>query len=514
MSKGKINQLRSGVYLSYINMALGMIIPFFYTPVMLRMLGQAEYGLFSLSHSVVSYLALLSFGFGTTIIRYIAKYRAEDDQDSLQKAYGFFILLYCAMSVVVLISGFCIANNTSTIFKQGLTGPEQEKMRSLVIIMTMSSALSFPLSVFSSMVVAYEQFIFRNVINILTTTLVPIGNLIALWLGYKSVGMAFAGLLISFIFLPWNLLYCRFKLKVRPHFAKIPKELVIEMIRVSFYNFLGSLVDMLFWATDRVILGMLASSVAVAVYNIGATFNNMITGLSTTVSGVLAPKVTGMVVKKAKKDELTEIFIRIGRLQFLVIGLVVSGLTVFGKVFITMWAGYEYTEAYYIVLLTAIPLCIPLIQNTGLAIIIAQNKQKFRSIIYLVIAIINVVSTYLVVPYLGGIGAALCSCVSYLLGQGLIMNIYYHKVTGINIPLFWKTIMKMAIVPIIMIAIEIGLFHFVVISNWAVFFLAVIIHTLIYSFFMYRFIMNEYERDVIKKPMGTLVNKVKRIIKK
>ena len=71
------NQLHSGVYLSYINLAISFVIPFVYTPVMLRLLGQAEYGLYSLSNSVIGYLTLLSFGFGTTIVRYIAKYRAE-----------------------------------------------------------------------------------------------------------------------------------------------------------------------------------------------------------------------------------------------------------------------------------------------------------------------------------------------------------------------------------------------------------------------------------------------------
>ena len=66
------NELKSGVILSYINLGLGTVIPFIYTPIMLRMLGQAEYGLFSLASSAVSYLSLLSFGFGSTIIRYIS----------------------------------------------------------------------------------------------------------------------------------------------------------------------------------------------------------------------------------------------------------------------------------------------------------------------------------------------------------------------------------------------------------------------------------------------------------
>lgn len=58
---------------------------------MLRMLGQAEYGLFSLASSAVSYLSLLSFGFGSTIIRYISKYRAEKDKKSEEKGIWFFL---------------------------------------------------------------------------------------------------------------------------------------------------------------------------------------------------------------------------------------------------------------------------------------------------------------------------------------------------------------------------------------------------------------------------------------
>lgn len=502
--------MHSGVVLSYINMFLGMLIPFFYTPVMLRLLGQAEYGLFALSHSVVSYLSLLSFGFGATVIRYISKYRAEDDRESLERVYGFFILLYLGMAVLVVICGVILAYNVETIFHKGLSDVEQIKMRSLVLIMTASSALSFPMSVFSSMVVAHERFIFRNLLSILTTVVGPAANLIALWLGYRSVGMALAGLLVSSVFLPWNILYCRRVLCLRPRFSRVPKGLVTEMINVSFFNFLASIVDMLFWSTDKVILGMLAGSVAVAVYNIGSTFNNMIVGLSTSISGVLAPKVTAMVVKDADRSEFTELFVRVGRLQFMVIGLAISGFAVFGRAFISQWAGPEYSDAYTIALLTLIPLSVPLIQNTGLAIMIAQNRQQFRSIVYLVIAVLNVISTYLIVPAMGGIGAALCSCVAYLAGQGVIMNIYYHRTVEIDIRLFWKSILQMALIPGMMTLISLILLHYIELSGWLRIFGGIAFYTILYMLLMYRFALNDYEKDVIRKPLHIIKNSIKR----
>lgn len=142
----KNNQLRSGVILSYVNLGISCLIPFIYTPVMLRMLGQEEYGLYSLSNSVVGYLSLLSFGFGGTIVRYLAKYRAEGKKKEIEKLYGFFIILYGVLALVVMISGVIIANNVENIFEKGLLPGEIQKMRILILIMAFNVAMSFPLA--------------------------------------------------------------------------------------------------------------------------------------------------------------------------------------------------------------------------------------------------------------------------------------------------------------------------------------------------------------------------------
>ena len=504
------NQLRAGVYLSYINLAISCIIPLLYTPVMLAMLGQEEYGLYSLSHSVVGYLSLLSFGFGSTIVRYLSKYRAENDQVALEKTCGFFLLLYSGVALLVLVGGMLISWNVNAIFNQGLLPKEQEKMRVLVIVMALNMAMSFPLSVFSSITIAHERYVFRKILDVLATIAAPIANLIALYMGYAAVGMALATTIVQCLVAPVNVVYCFKVIGVKPRFGKIPVNLIREMIGFSTFVFVGSIVDMLFWATDKVLLGMMAGSVAVAVYNVGGTFNNMVMSLATSISGVLVPKITGMVVNDADKSEWTSLFIKVGRIQFLIIGLIVSGFSVFGQVFIDLWAGAAYADAFWVAVLTMFPLCIPLMQNTGLCFVTAQNKHKFRSIVYLIIAIANVISTYLVVPSMGIIGAALCSCVSYLLGQGLIMNIYYYKVTGLDIPRFWKSILKMAVIPALMMIAGLMLNRVVVMDNWLTFFAGVVLYTAVYAVLMYCFAMNDYERDIIRKPIQRILRIVKR----
>jgi O-antigen/teichoic acid export membrane protein len=200
--------------------------------------------------------------------------------------------------------------------------------------MALSTALSFPLNVFASVAIAHERYLFRRIMDIVSTLIIPIANLIVLLLGHASVGMALVGTVIPVLLAPISIGYCFRVIQIKPRFTKLPWALIQEMIGFSAFVFLGSLVDMLFWATDKVILGMLASSTAVAVYNVGGTFNNMVMGLSTSISGVLVPKITGMVATKTDKSEWTALFIKVGRIQFLIIALIVSGFAVFGQVFI------------------------------------------------------------------------------------------------------------------------------------------------------------------------------------
>ena len=72
-----MNQLKAGAALSYLSIALNMVVGLVYTPYLLRMLGQSEYGLYSLAASLIAYLTVLDLGFGNAIVRYTAKFRTE-----------------------------------------------------------------------------------------------------------------------------------------------------------------------------------------------------------------------------------------------------------------------------------------------------------------------------------------------------------------------------------------------------------------------------------------------------
>ena len=149
------NQLKIGVILSYVTMAIQNIIAIVYTPVMLRLLGQSEYGLYQLVYSVVSYLGLLSFGFGSAYIRFYSRLKIKNDTDGISNLNGMFITVFSVIAVITLLAGSILVGNVENLFSQSLTIQEVQTARILMILMVINLAVSFPSSVFASYVTAH-----------------------------------------------------------------------------------------------------------------------------------------------------------------------------------------------------------------------------------------------------------------------------------------------------------------------------------------------------------------------
>lgn len=502
------NQLKAGAVISYLNLLIGNIIPFIYTPIMLRMLGQAEYGLYGIAHSIMGYIGLLNFGIGGTIVRYLSKYRTEGNKEQEARVAGLFIKVYSVVCSLILIAGFAFSANVE-VYSRSLSSQEVETLRILVILMTLNTAVFLPFSVFSSIVIAYEQYVFSKLVSMLSTVMSPVLHLVMLYWGFGSVGLVVGSTILNCLTYGLYTWFALLHLKVRPSFRKAEPGLLREILKFSSFVFLASIVDTLYWTTDKLIIGWAKGTKETAVYNIGATFNTYVTALSSAVSGLLVPKLTQMVVKDAPKEEFSRIFIKVGRLQFIIISFIVSAFVAFGRQFIALWAGPEYSLSYYVALLTMIPVTIPLIQNTGINILYALNKHQFRSIVYACIAVLNVVLTFWWVESYGIIGAAMATCIAYVVGNILIINWYYHRKIGIDIPLFWKNIVTMCPVMIIVGITAWLVLDAIVIDSWLAFFAAAAGYSIVYFVLAYRFMMNQYERDTVMVPVKKLLRKLK-----
>ena len=151
-----MNQVKYGVILSYILMGINSFAGLFYTPFLLRKLGQTEFGLYSLAASVISYLLLLDLGFQGSIVRFVAKFRAENKTHKLYEMLGMFFVIYCVLALIIAIIGVGVVCNTEQLLNvEHMTSDQIFRVKVIVCILIGNLCFSFPLSIFSAVVVAY-----------------------------------------------------------------------------------------------------------------------------------------------------------------------------------------------------------------------------------------------------------------------------------------------------------------------------------------------------------------------
>jgi O-antigen/teichoic acid export membrane protein len=265
--------------------------------------------------------------------------------------------------------------------------------------------------------------------------------------------------------------------------------------------------DRIYWNTGQFVLGAFVGTTAVAVFALAIQLEHIYMNFSTAISSLFLPKVTSMVTKNDNKKEISDLFIKTGRIQYIVMCLMLSGFIVFGRDFIILWAGPGYEEVYIITLMFFVALLIPLIQNLGITILQARNQMKFRSLLYIGIAVVSLVFQIVLSKEYGGIGCAISIAGALLLGQGLVMNIYYRKKQELDVLHFWKEILKMSIVPIILIFIANYLLPNFVLDSWIKLGAAIGIFVVVYIPLFWMFSMNRYEKDLFITPLKKIVKR-------
>lgn len=506
----KKSQLKAGVILNYVNMGVGNLIPIFYTPIMLSLLGQSEYGLYKLSANITSYLSLIALGISSAVVRYLIQAQIRDGKKGEEEMLGLFTFIFHIIAVVSLIAGVWLAANIDIWYAASLTSAELQQMRILVFILACNTAVSFLLTPYISVVNAHESFIFLQSMNILLTCIGPLLNLVVLFLGFRSVGMACSSLAISVLSRISYLFFVRKKLDVHPRFSKVPKNVVLGILQFSFWIFLGNVVGQLYNATDTVMIGAVPGlgAQSVAVYNVGLLFNSIMLSLTIGISNTLSPQINKMVMSNASGEQLTDLAIKVGRLQSYIMMLVISGFIVFGRQFIHFYVGPGYELAFGVAISMMIPNVIPLLQSVFSATIVAQNKHKFRSLMYLGIAVLNVIGTWILLKPMGIIGAALMTGIALVIGQGFVMNWYYHFKSGLNVIRFWKMVAPTIVVPIILCIAGLLLSNIIDFYRPVVLVFSIMIYTAVFCFMVWKLSFNDYEKQLVLRPLEKIRRKI------
>lgn len=507
-------ELKAGVILSYLTLALSNVIALIYTPYMLHMMGQSEYGLYSLVASVVAYLTILDFGFGNAIVRFTAKYKAENRETEQYNLFGVFLILYLLAGVVALCIGIGLYLNVDSLFGKSMTFEELEKARIMMLLLIFNLFFTFPLSVFSSIVTAYERFVFQKTVNLVRIIIQPCIMVPLLFWGYKAIGMVVITTLLNLVCLLINCWFCFARLKIKIYLNKFEWGIIKEIVNYSYFVFLTIIVDRAFWSSGQFILGIENGTTEVAIFSIAVQLCMYYMAFSIAISNVFLPKMTRMVACNSSTQEISLLFIKIGRIQYFILGLILSGFILFGEKFVEYWAGSGYESVYMLTLIMMIPQTIPLIQNLGISVLQAQNRQKFRSYNNLFFSLLSVVIGFFLSKKYGSFGVAAAVGGALLIGHGLILNLYYSIRIKLDIAEFWREILKITLLLVCVMFIFSAINYFIISEDILFYFLKIVLFICIFALTFWLWGFNRSEKELIIQPISLvhklLVGKIRR----
>lgn len=492
-------QISGGILFSFLSQFIGIGVGLAYTPIMIRILGQNEYGLYQLVQSMVNYLTLMNFGFNGAYIRYYSIAKAKNDEREIANINGMFFNIFIILAGLIVIGGAVLYANIG-ILGRNLSAADYTVARQLLIIMVINLALSMPNSLFVAYMSANEQFVFQKVVHIIANLLIPVLNLPLLLLGFGSVGVVSVTLLLTILRLFINVIYCVKKLHIRINSRFFDKTIFGDLLSFTFFIFLSDLVDQLNSNVDKLLLGRMRGTIAVALYSVAFNLKSHYSVLTWIVPEMYIPRVNKLVVEDANEEQ-TELFIRIGRINHFLVTLVISGFILCGRTFMDLWVGPEYSVSYYATIILLLAGYIPAVQTLGVNIQNAKNKHRMRSYVYLGVALLNVVVSVLLIKKWGVLGTCLGTLLAVLIGNGLFMNIYYHRNLGLNVVKFWKEILKT--VPSCSIAILLGvlLLQIIRVHSWMTLLLFICCYCIVYGASLFALGLKKEERAAVLRKL-------------
>ncbi len=504
------NQRKLSIVISYVTLFLSSFFAILFTPFLISKLGTAEYGLYQLVSSFAGSLVILNFGIGAIVTRNIIYYNEKKDKEGQENFLAHAFLITVILSIITLGIGALLYNYIDKLYANSLTIEEIVLAKKLFILMIINIAISFFENAFSGVLIAYEKFAVTTSFRLIKMILRIVILTLLLLAGFKSIAIVITDLLLNIILILIEAFYSFKKLNIQVRYYYFDKKMLWTVFSFSTAIFLQGIISQVNLNLDRVILGVYTDTTIVALYSIALVFFTMFSSITSVVGGVFLPQATKMISRNASKEELTNFVIKPGRIQFMIGGAALSGFILFGENFIKLWVGESFLGAYLPTILLIIPLIITSVQSVIISILDAMLKRMGRSIILLIITILNLVLTLILVPWIGYIGAAIGTSLSLIIGNIVLMNIYYHRLIGLEIVRMFKEIFKGTLKSLIIVSTIFLPISFKLEDSFIKFIIKACLFMIVYFILLYKISFNEYEKNLFLKPINKISEKTRR----
>jgi len=500
-----MSERKKGAILSYIQVVLSVAVSVIYVPVLLRYLGQSEYGLYQIVGSFFSYISVFESCMSTGVLRNYCNALGSQDKEAADVTLSMAKVIYRVMAALMAVAGVIVLFAFRSFYASSFTASELKESSAILLLLFANMMVTLLGSVYLTILTGHEKFTFLKVLAIIIQVAQPFFVILCVRKIPYAITVSTVIVVFNVLTVLMRYLYVTRKLKIRIVKKKRNRKVIGEIVGLSATILLGCIADQIFWKTDQVILGKLFSTTVVAVYSVGAQIYMMYMQFGTQIASVFYPKVSILYQEENGLQKVSDLFIRVGRATFFVILLVLSGFIIFGREFLLVWVGEGYEAAYWVAIIVMLPFSVDLAQNLGLCILQVKGQYGFRAKIYLLSALLNIITTVLFARRIGITGAALSTGISMFLTSGLIMNWFFQKRVGLNMIKFWKTTIGIISLAVLLT----GTACFIKGMIWhdpvsvIQLGLGILLYTIVYGAVMFLFAADPAERELLQRLLKT-----------
>jgi len=261
-------------------------------PMVVKGLGDASYGVYSLVTAIVGYFAVIDINVTAGSVKYIAEHSARKDQEAVYETLSFGLASYAIIGVLGAI-GLLLGAEW---FVTGVFSVPSSLVPEAIATLRLA-ALGFLLGQVQSYLNSVPQSLMRYDISarveMVFGTLVPIATVGVLLLGYGLFEVVLLRVIASSIHcsILWRAVR---RLLPGVHWRWPGERARNALLGFSAYSFLSRFATLSYAHADKLIIGALVGVTGLAYFTVAATLANRVLSLTFRLSGVFFPAASAL----------------------------------------------------------------------------------------------------------------------------------------------------------------------------------------------------------------------------
>jgi O-antigen/teichoic acid export membrane protein len=441
------------------------IITFIAAPIILELTSQTLYGFWVTTISILGYLALTDLGLGMSLTRFVASMAFKGDSKNLNGIINTAFFTFCGIGLVFFLIGYSILPYIPSWFK--IPKEESELVLSAYRVAIISGALALPLSVFSGIVVGFQQ---MGVINISKNIISIVGVGLSIILLYSEIGLVSLPLATLFTVITSSIVSFIYAKKYFPELKlsllEINKNDLKKLVSFGGYFQLGRVANTVALSSDSIVIASTLGAGSVTPYSFTSKLPIIFSvTLASKLPNAIFPAMTEMFANN-EMDKLREIY---KRLTFFSVRLALFGgalIFIINPTFVKLWVGQENYGGYFLNFVFVLWAIFDTIYRGTTAIVYASGDLKKWTIASFLEAVFNIIISLTLIGPFGLAGVALGTLLSKMLTTGFYIPYWVCRKLDISaVDLIKKSIIPSIIRSIPSIGITFLLAYYLSFNN-------------------------------------------------